>query len=50
MVLMLALIAAIGRVIAYGVHANSLEQQLKDVKRNINRRRCRRQAVSDLSS
>lgn len=33
--LVFALIAAIAGVVAYGVHANSLAQELKDVKRNL---------------
>lgn len=32
--LVFALLAAIGAVIAYGVHANALERQLRDVKRD----------------
>lgn len=33
MVLVLALIGAIGGIVAYGMHANNLERQLRDVKR-----------------
>lgn len=35
MALAIALIAALGGIVAYGVHASSLAQQLKDVKRTV---------------